>query len=1054
MKKLLLLSIALLAISGLFAQAILFPTSGGGSQTQTIDNATPNATTVTVQDGVNATLTINRTIPYTISEAITTIGSGTLTINLIGTAIVNMTDPTLTFNGMVNVNDGQLVVPNGGFPNATVTVINGKTLNFSAATTVRDVKQLVLNPGAVLQVITGANLNITERLRYGAAPTPANLSGVSVGGIRFASGATLEYFSTTTNSASFNVGTKEWVTVPTERPTNVQITGPGSGGPFIVNLTQSRTIPGVFLFQTDNVRFNLPEKSADGSSDQRLTLNGPVEYGFTPSASTNVLRGSRRAQLTLSGNATSTLYFDQLSANRNHLYDFRIANGYNISLGNRLNITDGIGQGGEEDVDRFRAEGCGLITLDGSALNTNDNLYFLSTRNGTGLIGRVVTSTVTGNFYADLYFRPGAVKETNADGRIGYNEDVRKWRFISFPNLGERTIRQTIVGNGTSTAISPVTSAAAFTGITSPTQDGVFGTLVTGHNYSTDLGPNNAAAAGYDSWPQISGVGTSSIRRYTWNGSSWGFRSADSRVPVSPAPPFIGSGTIIDQTLNNKENGYMLFVRGDRRSITGLSNVFGDSNVAIIRSFGTFQDVPKNFPIAPRPTSTSADRYYAFGNPFQSNFRVESILTAGSGLPLDNLVYHIWDTDLGLYGNWRTITKSGSEWLVGLSPVTNGGQIRPGQAIILERVTGSAGTYVLNDDAKADLGQERNFQTEYRVFDNTVSISGLAINFFMTLPESKQKRGIQEAVVFFDNGRYDENKVENGILRLQNNFSSLGLGLLRNGITYSVENRPDLKATDTIYLRTTGMSAGEYSFSIHPSNIAGNGMELFIVDEFLNTRTPLSTETKTDIDFEVTSDVASASATRFRLEFVPSSTLPVTFTDISVVEKSGDASVNWSTATERGVRHFEVEYSPNGRDFARVGTVAAQNTATAQYNYLHSGIGEGKHFYRVRSVDLDGKTALTRVVNVEIGKGIEGFGVYPTVITEGSVTLRLNSLPKGRYNVQVTDMSGKVMMAAPLQHNGGTANQTMRLPAMSNGAYNVRLQGDNGQTYIQRVMKQ
>lgn len=961
-------------------------------------------------------------------------------------------------------------------------VVNSSTLligiDHPAEPTIEwEMETLELKAGSVLNIASQDFLLIKQRLIVEYADDLGPNVDDALQRIKFAPGATLEYRGGNLGGYA-RIENTFWPTA--DGPTNVVLSNN-----MLFDMRQadpldpqenSRILPGNLTIETGS-KLILPHVrsyndlaagdllTVQGAINSELDAGEPIHQGTLVGGRFSRLFLSRTAD-DLSPNTESNLYFEQdaevitpegdILKDGNHIFDFNISRSHTAILRNRLNVTDGPGNyGGDPNatVDDFLGaapQGVGLLSIQAGGdarLVTNDNLYFLSTRNGTSIFGQVnsnlVNNAIVGNFYTDIWISYAAGLNPINDGR--------SWRLWSFPVKGSRTLGQTLQsdGSGSRTLISNTEIGGPNNGAPIPAQPATYGTIVTGHQFPNATQANQA---GYDFWSGIANRGQSSIRGHRFVGGEWTWPSNLTRIGTHPTYTF----NMINQTLDQKESAYFLFIRGDRRRTVPNTNA---ADTAIIRMFGSAEQVNFSIPVKRAGLDGPDDLYQAFGNPYFAP--IDILQYNGSGLPFISK-YWWWNPRLGERGGYELLSLNfaGTGFTNPANQdVPNARWLKAGQAIIFERRNNTPFNPGVVDEVNLNILEQHKTTSRLNVaeslnpFEGSTAdaIIGITMNWVGT---DSKLYPIESAGARF-NETYTLGKDDFDSRKLSNVSSSWGFGLERDGKINTVEALPLITGNDTLHFRTLGMFVGSYNFTFRNTNMEVPGIEAFLHDKFMNTFTPIElSQPEISINFSVTSNSESSKPDRFSLIFQKSTTLPVTFTDISVVEKSGDASVNWSTATERGVRHFEVEYSPNGRDFARVGTVAAQNTATAQYNYLHSGIGEGKHFYRVRSVDLDGKTALTRVVNVEIGKGIEGFGVYPTVITEGSVTLRLNSLPKGRYNVQVTDMSGKVMMAAPLQHNGGTANQTMRLPAMSNGAYNVRLQGDNGQTYIQRVMKQ
>jgi choice-of-anchor B domain-containing protein len=75
-------------------------------------------------------------------------------------------------------------------------------------------------------------------------------------------------------------------------------------------------------------------------------------------------------------------------------------------------------------------------------------------------------------------------------------------------------------------------------------------------------------------------------------------------------------------------------------------------------------------------------------------------------------------------------------------------------------------------------------------------------------------------------------------------------------------------------------------------------------------------------------------------------------------------ALEWRTAREQQLSHYEVEHSLNGRQFEAVGKVypaGADSEEERQYRYLHPVAASGMHYYRIRQVDLDGSDSYSEV---------------------------------------------------------------------------------------------
>ena len=136
-------------------------------------------------------------------------------------------------------------------------------------------------------------------------------------------------------------------------------------------------------------------------------------------------------------------------------------------------------------------------------------------------------------------------------------------------------------------------------------------------------------------------------------------------------------------------------------------------------------------------------------------------------------------------------------------------------------------------------------------------------------------------------------------------------------------------------------------------------------------------------------------------------------------------ALDWSTASEKDVKNFEVERSEEGKVFKKIGEeIAASNTAG---NHNYSALDEkpltGVSYYRIRQTDYDGKTSLTKIqsVNLSNGKSKSKFTFYPNPIHKGTPLSILTDV-QGEYSFKVIDLTGRIVYNAQLQGNAELEN--------------------------------
>lgn len=569
--------------------------------------------------------------------------SNNVSLNKTGAGVVRFTGGDKSTSGNINIQDGEMITVGSGFPAAVTTIANGKRLTVQGATVTR-FRDLRLRSEAVLTVDNDGLLRADEflRVQYDGATGPNFNSAINRVGFNW--GATLEYDDAgSANPGTPVVTTTEWSTaIPPQADDDPNFFGPYNInilGTVVLNMAianGSRTIPGELNIAA-NARLRLPERP------EVLTLTGGGGIGD------GAFIGSRLAQLKFDrpdvdlGEVTTIIRFDQVLTDGNHLYDFNVEKDYIVDLQSPLFMTDGLGTYSGSTFISSDPLGVGFFSIgEGqSQFITNDQLYFLSTRNGTAILGRNASDKLdngfVGNYYADIYVSGKDGAENNIFG----NPDRRQWRLMSIGQRGDRTIGQSWQRDGTlSQPGFSLISNADVAGFPIPDQSSTapFGTLITGHQF-----PNAAAAnaAGYDFWSGLANVGTSSLRRFTLSGGSWGWRSE-------------ADNNLISQTLDNKESAYMLFIRGNRTHTVPNTTGSDGFDSVILRTYGRSEAIAGV--TLTYTQGVGNDKYVAFGNPYSAPIDLASnVVNAGTGLR--NRFYY-WNPALGARGGYQLYTQN------------------------------------------------------------------------------------------------------------------------------------------------------------------------------------------------------------------------------------------------------------------------------------------------------------------------------------------------------------------------------------------------------------
>jgi len=172
--------------------------------------------------------------------------------------------------------------------------------------------------------------------------------------------------------------------------------------------------------------------------------------------------------------------------------------------------------------------------------------------------------------------------------------------------------------------------------------------------------------------------------------------------------------------------------------------------------------------------------------------------------------------------------------------------------------------------------------------------------------------------------------------------------------------------------------------------------------------------------------------------------LPLSLVSFSGNKQSNNAQLQWLTANEVNVSHFELQRSGDGQNFVAIGTI---QPGSSSYSYTDINIFNTKSvvFYRLRSVDIDGKFTLSPVIRLSSQLQIK-MTVFPNPV-QNVVTI---SGLKQNGTLRLYSMDGKLLQ----QQTITSLSTTMSMAGYTNGMYFLQYQQENGAIVNQKIIKQ
>lgn len=179
--------------------------------------------------------------------------------------------------------------------------------------------------------------------------------------------------------------------------------------------------------------------------------------------------------------------------------------------------------------------------------------------------------------------------------------------------------------------------------------------------------------------------------------------------------------------------------------------------------------------------------------------------------------------------------------------------------------------------------------------------------------------------------------------------------------------------------------------------------------------------------------------------------LPIELLEFTVLKEGNHSRLDWSTALEHNNDHFDIERSADGKEFVYLLTERSKGNSDTQQDYTayDEKPFTGWNYYRLKQVDLDGKSGYSPVRKVFFdGVGNE-ISVYPNP-TQGRLTLSILSQQEGEQFLQITDISGRLIQCQSISIHKGANYFSIDLTPLAAGSYLLKM--DTG--FSAKIVKQ
>ena len=160
----------------------------------------------------------------------------------------------------------------------------------------------------------------------------------------------------------------------------------------------------------------------------------------------------------------------------------------------------------------------------------------------------------------------------------------------------------------------------------------------------------------------------------------------------------------------------------------------------------------------------------------------------------------------------------------------------------------------------------------------------------------------------------------------------------------------------------------------------------------------------------------------------------------------------WTTVNEKNMDWHVVERSPDGvNNFAEIGRQHAQNTSTAEYE-MTDNLPLPLGYYRVRSVDVNGNTDFSSVIEIMRTENLASLQIYPNP-TKDWLEVTFVSPEQTPVKIALTDAQGKILMEQVVTPTASRTQFRLSTERLADGVYFLIL-NDGVSRQVRKVVKE
>lgn len=145
------------------------------------------------------------------------------------------------------------------------------------------------------------------------------------------------------------------------------------------------------------------------------------------------------------------------------------------------------------------------------------------------------------------------------------------------------------------------------------------------------------------------------------------------------------------------------------------------------------------------------------------------------------------------------------------------------------------------------------------------------------------------------------------------------------------------------------------------------------------------------------------------------SILPVEWLKLEGVFENGVVNLSWETGWEENSRQFEIQHSPDGKDWSLAGAQKADNRGT--YQFIDRSPFFPESYYRIKELDHAGKHSFSRIIRIPTLENKLVFRVYPNPAKDRIFFNPNGAISEESWKLTIYSSLGQVVFETEITNN-------------------------------------